>query len=403
MVNLPQTPNNDMPAIATRQTFLPFYKPWIDDRDIDEVVDTLRSGWLGMGPKTLRFEEEFARSLGVRHAVAVSSCTAGLELALDAIGIQPGDEVITSVYTFPSTAAVILHRHGRPVLVDIRPDTLTMDPAEVERKITERTRALVPVHLAGAPCAMDQLLELAGRHHLVVIEDAAYALRAQYKGRLVGTLGDLTVFSFAPTEAITTGEGGMITTEHDDYADRLRTRRLHGMGENVWQRYAPEGAWDYEVSYPGYKSHMTDLNAALGLQQLQKAEMLHAVRSYYAGLYHLGLSDLAELVLPEPSPECQHSWQFYIVQLRLERLAIGRDTFIEALLHENIGASVHYIPLHLHPYYRDTFGYQPEDFPNALQAYRRVISLPIYPKMTEADVWDVIGAVRRVVERHRVR
>jgi dTDP-4-amino-4,6-dideoxygalactose transaminase len=335
--------------------------------------------------------------------VAVNSCTAGLHLSLDALGPQAGDEVITSVYTFTATAAVILHLGLKPVLVDVLPGTLQMDPAQVERAITARTRAIVPVHLAGAPCEMDALLELGSRYDLKIIEDAAHALPARYKGHLIGSIGDLTVFSFYAVKNLTTGEGGMITTDSDHYADLLRTRRLHGISRDAWRRYAAEGAWYYEVEYPGFKYNMTDLNAALGLQQLQKLDMFHAVRTYYANLYNLGLSDLPELTLPEVSPKATHAWHLYIIHLKLDRLTIDRDRFIDLLRKENIATSVHFIPLHLHPYYRDTFGYTPSDFPHAVAAYRGAISLPLYPRMSEADVWDVIRAVRRIVEDHRVR
>jgi len=390
-------------ARDVRSTLLPFHRAWIDDRDIEEVVDTLRSGWLTMGPKTLQFEQNFARYVGVRHAVSVNSCTAGLHLALDAIGLKEGDEVITSVYTFTSTAAVVLHLRARPVLVDVAPGALGMDPDLVEQAITPRTRAILPVHLAGAPCDMDALLELASRYGLRIVEDAAHALPARYKGHLVGAIGDLTVFSFYAIKNLTTGEGGMITTDSDHYANVLRTRRLHGISRDAWQRYSAEGSWHYEVEYPGYKCNMTDLSAALGLQQLQKLDMFHAVRTYYANLYNLGLSDLPELTLPEAPADGGHAWHLYIIHLNLDRLTIGRDTFIELLREDNIATSVHFIPLHLHPYYRDTFGYKPEDFPRALAAYRGAISLPLYPRMSEADVWDVIRAVRRIVERYRVR
>ena len=230
-----------------RNTLLPFYRAWIDDRDIEEVVDTLRSGWLTMGPKTLQFEEKFARYIGARNAIAVNSCTAGLHLALDAIGLQEGDEVITSVYTFTATAAVMMHLKAKPVLVDVLPGALQMDPALVERAITPRTRAIVPVHMAGAPCEMDALLELASRHNLKIIEDAAHALPTRYKGHLVGSIGDLTVFSFYAVKNLTTGEGGMITTDSDQYASLLRTRRLHGISRDAWKRYSAEGSWYYEV------------------------------------------------------------------------------------------------------------------------------------------------------------
>ena len=387
----------------TRSTLLPFYRAWIDDHDIGEVVDTLRSGWLTMGPKTLQFEEKFAHYVSARNAVAVNSCTAGLHLALDAIGIQAGDEVITSVYTFTATAAVILHLKAKPVLVDVVPGTFQLDPAQVERAITPRTRAIIPVHMAGAPCEMDTILELASRHNLTVIEDAAHALPTRYKGRLVGSIGDLTVFSFYAVKNLTTGEGGMVTTDRDDYANRLRTRRLHGISRDAWKRYSAEGSWYYEVEYPGYKYNMTDLNAALGLQQLQKLDMFHAVRTYYANLYNLGLSDLPEITVPDAASNGSHAWHLYIIRLNVDRLTIDRDRFVELLRQANIATSVHFIPLHIHPFYRDTFGYQPQDFPHALAAYQGAISLPLYPRMSEADVWDVIRSVRRIVERHRVR
>jgi perosamine synthetase len=391
------------PPGRRRSTLLPFHRPWIDERDVEEVVDTLRSGWLTMGPKTVRFEEQMARSVGARHALAVNSATAGLHLALDVAGIQPGDEVITSVYTFTATAAVILHLRAVPVLVDVLPGTLNLDPEQVAKKITPRTRAIVPVHFAGVPADMDPLLQIAARHGLAVIEDAAHALPARYQGRPIGSLGDLTVFSFYAGKNLTTGEGGMITTARDDLAERVRTRRLHGMNRDAWKRYTAEGSWYYEIDYPGYKYNMTDINAALGLQQLAKLDMFQAVRTYYAQLYHLGLSDLPEVILPEAPPHVQHAWHLYVIRVRPERLAIDRNAFITALREENIATSVHFIPLHLHPYYREQFGFAPGDFPNALRAYQGAISLPLYPAMTESDVWDVIHAVRRIVEQHRLR
>jgi dTDP-4-amino-4,6-dideoxygalactose transaminase len=385
-----------------RDTFLPFHKPWIDEAEIEEVADTLRSGWLTMGPKTIEFEKRFAEYVGAKHAVAVNSATAGLHLALDALDLKPDDEVITSVYTFTSTAAVVLHNNARPVLVDVDPETLNMDPEQVRRKITPRTRAIIPVHFAGAPCDMDPILDLAARHGLTVVEDAAHALPTQYKGRTVGSIGDLTVFSFYAVKNLTTGEGGMITTDSSEHADRLRTRRLHGISRDAWKRYSAEGSWYYEVDYPGFKCNMTDVAAAMGLQQLRKLDRFHGIRNYYATLYQLGLGDLPELILPENPAYAQHAWHLYVIRLNLARLTIGRDEFFEALRKANIGASVHFIPLHIQPFYRRAFEYRPEDFPNALRAYQAAISLPLYPRMSEADVWDVIHAVRLIVERHRV-
>jgi perosamine synthetase len=249
---------------------------------------------------------------------------------------------------------------------------------------------------------MDRILDLASRHDLQVIDDAAHALPTHYKGRLVGAIADLTVFSFYATKNLTTGEGGMVTTDSAACADQLRSRRLHGISRDAWKRYTAEGSWYYEITYPGYKYNMTDLTAALGLQQLRKLDVFHAVRTYYADLYRSGLSDLPELTLPEPDPNGQHAWHLYVIQLNPERLTIDRGAFFRLLRDANIGASVHFIPLHLHPYYRDTFGYRPDDFPNALRAYEGAISLPLYPRMSEGDVWDVIHAVRDIVERHRV-
>jgi perosamine synthetase len=384
-----------------RETFLPFHRPWIDEDEIQEVVHTLRSGWLTMGPKTMEFEKRFAEYVGAKHAVAVNSATAGLHLALDVIGLQPDDEVITSVYTFTSSASVVLHHKARPVLVDVEPVTLTMDPEEVRRRIGPRTRAIMPVHFAGAPCDMDPLQELASRHGLTVVEDAAHALPTRYRQRMVGAIGDLTVFSFYAVKNLTTGEGGMITTDSGEYADLLRTRRLHGISRDAWKRYTAEGSWYYEVDYPGYKCNMTDIGAALGLQQLRKLDRFHSLRHAHAMLYQRGLSDLPELILPETPSYAQHAWHLYVIRLQRGRLTIGRDAFFELLREANIGASVHFIPLHIHPYYRRMFEYRPEDFPQALRAYEGAISLPLYPRMTEDDVWEVIHVVRDIVGRHR--
>ncbi len=396
------SPHSPVAAADTvRPDPLPFHRPWIDEEEIAEVADTLRSGWLTMGPKTLRFEEAFAAYVGARHAVAVSSATAGLHLAVDALDLAPGDEVITSPYTFTATAAVVLHAGARPVFADVLADTLTIDPAEVARRITPRTRAILPVHMAGLPCAMDELLAIADRHRLAVIDDAAHALPARWGDRMIGTLGDLTVFSFYAGKNITTGEGGMITTAREDFAARLRTRRLHGISRDAWKRYSTQGSWYYEVESPGFKYNMTDINAALGLHQLRKADRFHALRARYAALYRTGLADLDEIQLPAEPEGVQHAWHLFVIRLRPGRLRIDRDAFVEALRARNIGTSVHFIPLHLQPYYRRAFGYTPDDFPRATAAYRGALSLPLYPRMSEDDVHDVIDAVRRIVQENR--
>jgi perosamine synthetase len=388
-------------APRLRAEFLPFHRPFIEAEEIEEVADTLRSGWLTMGPKTLQFERDFAAYIGAPHAIAVNSATAGLHLAVDALGLEPGDEVITSPYTFTATAAVVLHAGARPVFADIDEATLAIDPEDVARRITPRTRALMPVHMAGHPCDMDALHALAQRHGLAVIEDAAHALPARWRGRTIGTLSDLTVFSFYAGKNITTGEGGMITTPRADLAARLGTRRLHGISRDAWKRYTAQGSWYYEVEYPGFKYNMTDINAAIGLHQLRKSDRFHALRTRYAARYRAGLGDVPELMMPADAPEVEHAWHLFILRVREERLRIGRDQFIEALRARNIGTSVHFIPLHLQPFYQRELGCGPDDFPRATAAYRGAISLPLYPRMTEDDVDDVIEAVRDVVAEHR--
>jgi dTDP-4-amino-4,6-dideoxygalactose transaminase len=333
------------------------------------------------GPNTAAFEKGFAAYVGARHAICVGSMAAGIQLALEAVGLQPGHEVISSVYAFGGTVAVVLHLGARPVLADVRPDTLTLDPGEVQRRITARTRAIVPAHVAGAPCDMDAILHVAARHGLAVIEDASEALPTRYKGRLVGSIGDLTVFSFEPVGGITTGEGAVVTTDHDGYAERLRPCRRGG----------PSAGGGPEAQ----------VGSCLG--RIRTLQTFHGIRSYYAGLYQLGLSDLGEIALPQPEPGTEHAWPLYMIRLDLERLTLDRDEFVRLLWSENVAASAHVIPLHLHPYYRDALDAVPEDFPNALQAYRRAVSLPLYPRMAESDVWDVIRAVRKIVERHRAR
>ncbi|VUZ84856.1 spore coat protein [Candidatus Methylomirabilis lanthanidiphila] len=390
-------------VLPQRSAFLQFHKPSIDEDEIGEVVDTLRSGWLTMGPKTLRFEEQFAGYIGAKHALAVNSCTAALHLALDAIGVGAGDEVITCTFTFAATAAVILHCGAKPVLVDCLPDTLTIDPEQVEAAITPRTKAIIPVHFAGHPCEMAAILEIARRHKLVVVEDAAHALPAAYRGRRIGTLGDLTAFSFYAIKNITTGEGGMVTTDRQDYAERIGQRRLHGINRDAWKRYADQGSWRYEISYPGFKYNMTDLNASLGIHQLRKCDRFHRARNRCAALYLEGLSQLAEITLPTTRPEVEHAWHLFPIRLNLESMTVGRDGFIELLRQEKIGTSVHFIPLHLHPYYRQVFGYQPQDFPHSLAAFEQIISLPIYPDMSEEDMRDVVQAVTKIVKTHAVR
>jgi len=384
-----------------RETFLPFALPHITDAEIAEVVDTLHSGWISTGPKTKRFEREFADVIGAPYAVAVCSATAAMHLALEALGIKPGDEVIVPVYTFTATAAVIIHCGARPVFVDVDPVTCNIDPARLEAAITPRTRAVMVVHIAGLPAEMDEILAITRPRNIAVVEDAAHAFPALYRGQMIGTIGDLTAFSFYATKALATGDGGMITTNNPDYAQRCALMALHGMSRDAWKRYTAEGSWFYEVVEAGFKYNLTDLAAALGLQQLARREWLLERRRSIAARYTEAFAQMPELETPPNPAHVQHAWHLYQLRIHPERLNITREAFIQALGEAKIGTSVHFIPLHIHPYYRDAFQLAPQDFPAALDLYQREISLPIYPGMTDEDVADVIAAVQDVVETHR--
>lgn len=380
---------------------LSYHVPEITDAEVQSVVETLRTGWLTTGPKVKQLEKDFARYVGCRHAVAVNSGTAALHLALDAVGIREDDEVIVPTMTFAATAEVVLYLKARPVLVDCQPNTLNIDPGKIEAAITSRTKAIIPVHYGGQPCEMNPILELAAKYKLKVVEDAAHALPAIYQGKNVGTVGDITCFSFYATKPITTGEGGMVTTENDEYAERISIMSLHGISKDAWKRYTSEGSWYYEILYPGYKYNLTDIAAAIGLEQLKKCDQFWEARKRIATVYNYAFTDVPEIQTPACTPALKHAWHLYVIQLRLERLRIGRSEFIEALKKAGVATSVHFIPLHLHPFYRDTFGYKPQDFPTASAAFERIISLPIYPRMTEMDVETVIAAVKKVARENR--
>jgi len=383
------------------QAPLPFHRPSIGEEEIAAVVETLRSGWLTTGPKTREFEERFARAVGARFAIAVSSATAGLHVGLDAAGIGPGDEVIVPSLTFTSSASTVLHTGARPVLADCDPQTLNLDVDAAERACGPRTRAIMPVHFAGHPCPMDELRDLADRRNLLIIEDAAHALPAAYKGRTIGSESRLCVFSFYATKNLTTGEGGMVTTDEPVLEDRIRSRRLHGMSRDAWRRYGAEGQWRYDVTYPGFKYNMTDLAAAIGLVQLARLEDLQRCRLSLVEQYQSALAGCEEIDLPACRSEVDHAWHLFVVRLRLERLTITRDSVIRELRDAGIGTSVHFIPLHEHSYYRNLLGYQRVDLPNATEAGERVLSLPLFPDMRPSDVERVASALRDVLRRHR--
>ena len=383
------------------ENVLPFNKADIGEEEIAEVVDVLRSGWLTTGPKVREFEQEFAAMVGAKHAVAVNSCTAALHLALEASGLREGDEVLVPTVTFAATAEVVTYFKAKPVLIDCVQDTLNLDTDRIEEVITDKTKAIIPAHFAGQPCDMDRIQSIARTHGLHVIEDAAHALPARYKGKMVGGIADFTCFSFYATKSITTGEGGMVTTDNAEWAARVRMMSLHGLSRDAWNRYSAEGSWYYEILSPGFKYNLTDIAAALGLAQLKKCDRFWKTRERYATLYHEGFQDLPEIICPQAAPHVQHAWHLYVIQLDLDRLRIGRNEFIQRLQQAGIGCSVHFIPLHLHPYYRDMYGYQPNDLPVSNMVFQRILSLPLYSKMTEADIDRVIATVRSLVKESR--
>lgn len=382
-----------------RESFLTFGAPQITEEDIAEVVDTLRSGWIGTGPKVLRFEAAFADLLGAAQAVAVSSCTAALGLALEIGGVGPGDEVITTPITFPATANVIVHRGARPVFADVERATGNIAIEEIARRITPRTKAIIPVHLAGRPCDMAAIMALARAHDLLVIEDAAHAIEARYRGAQVGRIGHFGAFSFYPTKSVTTGEGGMLTTADEGWAQEARVLRQHGIDADAWRRYSAPGHTLYETVQPGYKQNMTDLQAALGLHQLERLGENLARRTAIWRKYDEAFRGLAALALPPPVEEVGsvHARHLYTVMVQPEAAGLTRDEMIVRLTAAGIGTGVHYTALHLHKYYRETYGYRPDDLPEALWVSERTLSLPLSNRMTLQDADDVIGAVRRVL------
>jgi perosamine synthetase len=384
-----------------QDNFIPFHRPSIGQEEISAVQQVLESHWLTTGPVTQQFEREFADFVGCKYAVAVNSCTAALHLALDAIGIRAGDEVLIPTYTFAATAEVVVYLGATPVLCDSVAGGFNIDPIDAARKVTSRTRAIIGVHMAGEPCNLQALRDLADRNSIHLIEDAAHAIPASYCGRRIGSISELTAFSFYATKTITTGEGGMLTTNDEAYAKRASVMRLHGISGDAWKRYTSQGSWYYEIVDAGFKANMPDLLAALGRAQLKKAEAFCKRRREIADLYFRRLARVDELEMPPVGhANLEHSWHLFILRLRSEMFTVGRNQLIQELKEEGIGTSVHFIPLHLHPYYRDRYGYRPGDLPNAEDAFARCISLPIYPDMTDAEVDRVAGAIEHFVQKN---
>ena len=380
-----------------KELIVPFHRADVGEAEAQAAADVVRSGWLTMGSRTIEFEEKFAEYVGAKHAIGVCSCTAGLHLALDSVGLKQGDEVLVPTTTFTASAEVVVYFKAKPVLVDVDAVSLCMDPADAERRITQRTRAVIPVHYAGQPCEMDEIQDLAKRHGLRVIEDAAHALPASYRGVSVGTISELTAFSFYATKTLTTGEGGMVTTDNDDLATRIRMMRLHGISRDAWKRYGAEGSWYYEVLESGYKYNLTDIQSAIGIVQLGKCDAMNAARKEIARRYTNEFSKERTLEVPTVGENRESSWQLYVLRLNLEELKITRSEMIEKLKALGIGTSVHFIPLHMHPYYKRAYGYKADDFPVASREYERYLSLPIFPGMTDAQISFVIESVLEIV------
>ena len=381
--------------------YLLFHKPFISEEEINEMVDTLRSGWLSMGPKTIKFEEEFNKYIGAKKSVAVNSWTAAGHLTLEAFGIEKGDEVIVPTMTFPATAEIVCYFGAKPVIVDVDENTLNISLEAIEKAITPKTKAIIPVHYGGQPCDLDEIQQIAKAHNLKVLEDAAHSLPATYKGKKIGTISDVTCFSFYATKTLSTGEGGMICTNDMEIAERCAIMRLHGINRDAWKRYSESGSWYYEVVAPGYKYNFTDLQASLGLPQLKKVDMMWESRKSIASKYMEAFNDLDLITLPTIKSDRESSWHLFPVRINLEMVTKNRAQIIEELKTNNVGVGVHFMPVHQHLYYSETFNLDDKNFPVASASFPRLMSLPIYPGMNENSVEKVITTVTEVLNRFR--
>lgn len=397
---------NELPAIEggrpIRSQFLVFGSPKIGQEEIREVTESLKSGWLGTGPKVTKFESMVSDYIGSKYSLAVNSCTAGLHLSLLACGIKSGDEVITTPMTFGATANVIEHVGARPVFADIELLSMNIDPKEIEKKITKKTKAILPVHLAGRPCRLDEIHKIAKKHHLNVIEDAAHAFGAEYHGKKIGNLGNLTCFSFYVTKNLVTGEGGMVTTNSKKYADFIQVYALHGMSKGAWKRYSDRGFQHYLIQAPGYKYNMMDLQASIGIPQLKRFDKDQIIRGKIWKMYDKLLYDLPLMLPAAEDPNTKHSRHLYTVILDLEKLRVDRDFVLNALKAENIGTGVHFIAVHLHPFYRNKYGYKKGNYPNSEYISERTLSLPLSAKLTHQDVADVCDGLRKVLTYYSI-
>lgn len=382
--------------------FIPFAKPSTSEDEINEVIDTIRSGWLTTGPKAKQFESDFSEFVGAKYALAVNSATAGLHLGLEALGVTVGDKVITTVHTFTATAEVIRYLGADPVFVDIEGDSFNIDCDQIEDALINNPeiKAIIPVHYGGQSANMTRIMALAKQYNVKVLEDAAHALPSTHNNKMIGTFGDITVYSFYANKTITTGEGGMVVTDNEDYAKRIGCMRLHGISKDVFDRFtSTKPSWHYDVIAPGFKYNMTDVAASMGIHQLKKANQFQQQRQAIAQKYNQALSKLP-LVIPFSINDFDvHSWHLYVIQLKLEEIKINREKFIEILAEKGVGTSVHYIPLHFHPYWQETYQLEENQFPRSSHAYNRIVSLPIYPSMTEQQIEKVILVVQETLQQ----
>lgn len=385
-----------------KEDFLMFHRSWLGKEEEKEIIDTLRSGWITKGPKTKRFEDLFAKYCKVKYAIGVNSCTAGLHLALISLNIKKGDEVITTPITFPATTSTIIHSGAKPVFVDVEPDTLNIDANKIEEAITKKTKAIMPVHFAGQSCDMDKIMKIAKKYNLVVIEDAAHATETIWKCKKIGSIGNLTSFSFYATKNITTGEGGMLTTNNKSLAEKARILSLHGISKDAWKRYGKKGYKHWELFYPGYKYNMFDIQAALGIPQLKKIEKFWKRRKKIVEMYNASFKDIEEISIigKETKKDCKNAYHLYLIIVKTEKLKINRDMLMNSIQKEGIGLGVHFRSLHLQKYFKQQ-GYHKGMFPNAEYASDRLISLPLYPRMTDEDVKKVINAIKKVINENK--
>lgn len=395
----------DKPAMCggspVREKFLVFGRPQIKESEIREVVATLKSRWLSTGPRVKRFEDNFKKYVGCRYAVGLNSCTSGLYTALEVAGIRKGDEVITTSLTFAATVNVIVHRGAMPVFADVEPDTMNISPEAIEKKITKRTKAIIPVHMAGRPCRMDEITAIARRHRLLVIEDAAHAVEAKYKGRKIGNISDMTAFSFYATKNITTGEGGMLTTNNFDWAEKIRIMSLHGISKNAWSRYSEKGFKPYDILFAGYNFNMMDIQASMGLHQLARVEENLKLRDKYYRMYQEAFRDIPQVTLFKDEKDVRHARHLYVILVDPRSLRIGRNKFMLALTSENIGTGIHFSAVHLSSFYKRRLGYKKGSLPNVEHISERTVSLPLFADLKEKDVRDVIRAVKKVITYYK--